>query len=206
MLFKRPLFTILTVVAGLAIVFALAYWAGKANLFAPAPPAVETVSQEPPVMREIILYFSDPRAEFLVAENREIAECGADRECVRAVIEELLLGPRDPLISVLPPQASLLSVEIDGQTAVLDFSRDLITRHPGGSISELLTVHALANTVAVNFPHLRQVRILVAGEAVETLKGHVDVRAPIAADFRLTKPPASGDAETGGHSVEGESR
>jgi hypothetical protein len=201
---RRSILTSAVIVLGLAAVFAVAFWAGKINLFAPATPEVAPTSTEPPVMREIILYFSDPQAEFLMTESREIVDCGSDRECVRAVVEELILGPREGLIAVLPPQAKLLAVEIEGQTAVLDFSRDLITRHPGGSISELLTVHALANTVAVNFPHLRQVRILVAGEAVETLKGHVDVRAPIAADFRLTRPPS--DGETDDHPDQGGSK
>ena len=191
----RPILISAVIVLGLAAVFAFAFWAGKVNLFAPTSPELAPTPTEPPVMREIILYFSDPQAEFLVTESREIVECGSDLECVRAVVEELILGSREGLIAVLPPQAKLLAVEVEGQSAVLDFSRDLITRHPGGSISELLTVHALANTVAVNFPHLRQVRILVAGEAVETLKGHVDVRAPIAADFRLTRPPSDGETD-----------
>jgi hypothetical protein len=201
---RRPLLTSAVIVLGLAAVFVVAFWAGKVNLFAPAPPEMTPSPSEPPVVREIILYFSDPQAEFLMTESREIVDCGGDRECVRAVVEELILGSREGLIEVLPPQAKLLAVEIEGQTAVLDFSRDLITRHPGGSISELLTVHALANTVAVNFPHLRQVRILVAGEAVETLKGHVDVRAPIAADFRLTRPPS--DGQTNDHLDQGGSK
>jgi len=56
----------------------------------------------------------------------------------------------------------------------------------------LLTVYALANTVAVNFPHLRQLRILVEGAAVETLKGHVDLRQPLVPDFSLVLTPAAG--------------
>jgi hypothetical protein len=56
----------------------------------------------------------------------------------------------------------------------------------------LLTVYALADTVAVNFPHLRQLRILIEGGAVETLKGHVDLRQPLAPDFSLiVTPPAA---------------
>jgi len=50
-------------------------------------------------------------------------------------------------------------------------------------MSELLTVQALANTLAANFPHIRQIRILIEGEPVQTLKGHVDLRGPIAAEF-----------------------
>jgi len=56
-------------------------------------------------------------------------------------------------------------------------------QHPGGSASELLTVYALANTIAANFPDYNQVRIWIEGQAQETLKGHLDLTRPIAADF-----------------------
>ena len=60
---------------------------------------------------------------------------------------------------------------------------------PGGSLPELLTIYGLADTIAENFPHLRQVRILVEGEPVATLKGHVDLREAVKADFSFTHPP-----------------
>jgi hypothetical protein len=45
----------------------------------------------------------------------------------------------------------------------------------------------LADTLAVNFPHLRQVLIKVEGASVTTLKGHVDLRQPIIPDFSLVE-------------------
>ncbi len=203
---------ILTVVAGtlaaLALIAAVAYWAGKSGVFAPAPPPVEPLPQEPAVMREVILYFADPLAQYLFPENREIPDCPDNAACVRQVIAALIAGPAaHNLVPVIPPQASVLAVAIAGDTVTVDFSRDLMTRHPGGSISELLTVYGLADTLAVNFPHLRQVRILIAGESVESLRGHVDLRGPIAADFRYTRPPLRpGESPGAVRASQGESR
>jgi hypothetical protein len=69
----------------------------------------------------------------------------------------------------------------------VDFSQELISAHPGGTQSELLTIYGLADTLAVNFPHLRQMRVLVDGVPVATLKGHVDLRQPISPDFSLVE-------------------
>jgi hypothetical protein len=76
---------------------------------------------------------------------------------------------------------------VEGSLVSLDFDAGFISGHPGGTQSELLTVYALANTLATNFPHLRQVRILVAGVPIETIKGHVDLRQPVTPDYSLVK-------------------
>lgn len=185
MLSKKWLLVILVLVLVVAVG---AFLAGRMGMFTPSAPVVE-VETEARVMREVILYFGDPLGEYLVAEHREMPDCPANEQCVQMVLDALIRGPADTLIPVVPPQTSLLQVILDEQTVTLDFSRDLVTRHPGGSISELLTVYGIANTLAVNFPHLRQVRILVAGQSVESLKGHVDLRAPVPADFRYGRPP-----------------
>ena len=58
-----------------------------------------------------------------------------------------------------------------------------------------MTIYGLADTLAVNFPHLRQMRVLVDGAPIATLKGHVDLRQPIHPDFSLVE---EGMAPVGG--------
>ena len=53
---------------------------------------------------------------------------------------------------------------------------------------------ALADTLASNYPHIRQVRILIEGAEVESLKGHVDLRRPVPADFSLVRRQGTGAA------------
>lgn len=153
----------------------------------PAPPA-EAQRQ----LRTVTLYFAAADGTGLVAEAREIADCLDETNCLNATVQALLNGPVGKLAPVFPPQATLRGIAVNGSEVQVDFSRTLIDAHPGGSWGELLTVYALADTVAVNFPHLRQVRILVEGAAVETLKGHVDLRQPVNPDFTLVlKTPAA---------------
>ncbi|WP_305043131.1 GerMN domain-containing protein [Geoalkalibacter sp.] len=196
---ERTLTWVLGLLGLLVVIAVAAFWVGTARR-APVPPAPVEGPAPAPSLREVVLYFADLRGEYLVAEHREMADCPFDEPCVRALVEALIQGPRTDLVPVLPAQTQVLGVFFEGETVTLDLSRDLVTRHPGGSISELLSIYGLANTLAANFPQLRQVRILVAGQVVESLKGHVDLRAPIPADFRYGRPPQRAD----GRPTEGE--
>lgn len=169
-------------------------------LLAPAPPAQPVEAQRQ--LRTVTLYFAAPDGSGLVAEGREIADCLVEDDCLRGTVQALLDGPVGNLAPVFPPQATLRGVTVvDGEVRV-DFSRGVIDGHPGGSWGELATVYALADTVAVNFPHLRQLRILVEGAAVETLKGHVDLRQAVVPDFSLVlrSPEETGTAAPPGRS------
>lgn len=155
---------------------------------APAPQPEHAASREvSPATREVLLYFASSDGQRLIAENRSLKECQIDEDCLRDTVQALLEGPQSGLAPVLPARAELRNVAVAGSLVSLDFSQPLIDAHPGGTQSELLTVFGLADTLAVNFPHLRQVQILVEGAPVATLKGHVDLRQPVSPDFSLVE-------------------
>lgn len=150
---------------------------------APVPIKVELLP------REALLYFADPAGRYLVSEFQQIAGCDEDWECVRNLFISLVNGPQGDLLPILPPQTEVLSVEIRDDLIVVDFNGAFVHAHPGGSLSELLTVYGLVNSLTVNFPYLKQVQILVEGQPVETLKGHVSLARPVMADFSYSRPP-----------------
>ena len=51
--------------------------------------------------------------------------------------------------------------------------------HPGGTLQELMTVYTIVNAVLTNLPDLQDVQILIGGQEVDTLAGHVDLRRPL---------------------------
>jgi spore germination protein GerM len=110
-----------------------------------------------------------------------------EEDCLREMVQALIAGPQGDLAPILPEQVALRDLVVDGSLVSLDFSHELIAAHPGGTQSELLTTYGLADTLAVNFPHLRQMQILVEGTVAATLKGHVDLRQPISPDFSLVE-------------------
>lgn len=169
--------------AGMAVVFNPFNIAMISEVPEPEQPAVE----EAEVQREVILYFGDVNGSLLVQEVRFIDECTTDQDCVVALVQELIAGPVSELVPVLPEHTLLLDARIVEDKVELNFNQSLITYHPGGSTSELLTVHSLVNTIAANLPYIRKLLIRVDGKAIATLRGHVDLRQHIGANFSLVR-------------------
>lgn len=160
----------------------------------PAPEPPQAIEPVPTGQRAVSLYFASADGSALAAEGREINDCIAEQDCMVDALRELIKGPQGELFAVLPATTQIRGVAVDQALASVDFSRDLVASHPGGTQSELLTVYAVVNTLAVNFPHIRQVRFLVDGQVAETLKGHVDLRQPLGPDYSLVQ---EGEAPVG---------
>ncbi len=185
---KRPYRKYLIVWGALAVlVFAVGLLVGYLNTAVAPQPSPSAVEPSAVTTREVILYFASVDGQTLVAETRDIAECQQDEDCLRDTVRALIAGSQGGLAAILPVQVALNDASVEGSLVKVDFSQELISAHPGGTQSELLTIYGLADTLAVNFPHLRQMRVLVDGAPVATLKGHVDLRQPINPDFSLVE-------------------
>jgi hypothetical protein len=94
----------------------------------------------------------------------------------RQLIDALILQPPRPEQRTLPAEATLLGFYIlpDG-TAVADFADTLSSGMPSGILSEMLAVNSIARTLESNVSGLRRLKILIHGQEVETLAGHVDL-------------------------------
>ena len=90
---------------------------------------------------------------------------------------------------VLPYNTQIRKVQVQDELALVDFGRELVDGLPAGSSAEMTAVYAVIDTIAINFPQIKKVRFTVDGENVATLKGHLDLRAPLAPDFTLEKRP-----------------
>jgi Sporulation and spore germination len=94
----------------------------------------------------------------------------------RQVLQTLIADPPSPDQRTLPEDTALLGFYIlpDG-TAVADFSDALESETPSGILSESLAVNSIARTLEANVPGLKRLKILIHGQEVETLAGHVDL-------------------------------
>ncbi|OIQ61484.1 spore germination protein GerM [Moorella thermoacetica] len=152
----------------------------------PAPEKPENKSGEPAKTTQVVLYFSDSTGNYLVAEKRSIP---AVEGIARATIEELIKGPApdSKLLPTIPKGTVLKDINIrpDGLARV-DFSKELVANHSGGSLGESLTVYSIVNTLT-QFPTIKQVQFLVDGQYVQTIAGHVDVSAAMSRNESLIK-------------------
>jgi hypothetical protein len=55
----------------------------------------------------------------------------------------------------------------------------------GGSMSEILAVYAIIDSVVLNIAEITRVGILVNGRPLKTLNGHLDLRRALPADHKL---------------------
>ena len=94
----------------------------------------------------------------------------------KQVLNTLLAGPVDTELRTLPPDAALLAFYLlpDG-TAIADFSEALGTSIPSGIESEQMAVDSITKTLQANVPQVRRLKILIHGQEVETLAGHLDL-------------------------------
>jgi hypothetical protein len=69
---------------------------------------------------------------------------------------------------------------------------------PSGILSEEIAVNSLVQTLAVNVPRLHRLKILIHGQEVDTLAGHVDLTGffdlipPAPAALNAPAAPATG--------------
>ncbi|MGB0034380.1 MAG: GerMN domain-containing protein [Candidatus Acidiferrales bacterium] len=94
----------------------------------------------------------------------------------KQVLHELVTDPPTPDQRTLPADTALLGFYIlpDG-TAIADFSDTIVSEMPSGILSEQLAVNSIARTLELNVHGLRRLKILVHGQEMETLAGHVDL-------------------------------
>ena len=128
--------------------------------------------------RAVVLVFPEWDAGGYVTEQRQIPSRDRPGEDLFGLMEVLCAGPRiSGAVSAMPRGTRALAAfyNPDDQSVVLDFSRELVTGHPGGSAAEAATLTSILRTVALNFPSTRRCVILVEGAQVETLAGHLDM-------------------------------
>ncbi|MGB9885674.1 MAG: GerMN domain-containing protein [Moorellales bacterium] len=154
------------------------------------PQTPESLGQLPPGSGEtttVTLYFADPTGQYLVPVTRQIPKVEG---IARATLQELILGPdaQSDLLPTVPAGTVLRDINIkpDG-LAIVDFSKELVANHQGGTVGEMLTVYSIVNTLT-QFPTVKKVQILVEGQYQQTLAGHLDIREALARNEGLILP------------------
>ena len=131
------------------------------------------------VEEQVVLYFADENAQYLIPEYRKIKKTEG---VAKQAIIELIKGPvSNELYPTIPSTTRVNNLYIGDSVAYIDLSSEIINRHPGGSAGELLTVYSIVMTLT-SFPEINKVQILVDGNSGETLVGHVDTSIPLEGD------------------------
>lgn len=132
----------------------------------------------------IALYFGD-KDGYLAVEMRTITKTPG---IAQAAIKELIRGPSPGtgLYATMPSGSTLNSIKIEGGVATVDLSRELTTGHKGGSSGEMATVYSIVNTLT-QFPSVQKVQILIDGQKIESLSGHLDLTRPLERNSKIIR-------------------
>jgi spore germination protein GerM len=166
----------LIVVLVVVLCAAAAYWIVRGRVGAPPPPEPEGEGEK---VRVVTLYFGSPDGTSVVAEQRTIPSSEKDTDNLRNLVESLISGPREGGTATLPSSVRLRGLYLHEETAVIDFSAELVEDFSGGTTAEYMLVASLVQTICANFPRVEAVRILVEGEEIESLGGHLSIAGPL---------------------------
>ncbi|HEX7192110.1 MAG TPA: GerMN domain-containing protein [Thermoanaerobaculia bacterium] len=127
------------------------------------------------VPRVARLYFEGP-ALLLMAEQRNVQAPENPAGAMAVVVRELFKGATNPAFARAFPADTVVrgAFLLPDGTAFVDLGGATLTQGwPAGSHEELMAVYSLVQTITVNFPEAKRVRILVNGTPAETLAGHI---------------------------------
>jgi hypothetical protein len=157
----------------------------RRELLPPAP-----VTSGDPKVKAKMYWGSRASDSSLVAVTVELPLSSDATLRAKQVLNTLLAGPVDAEARTLPPDAALLAFYIlpDG-TGVADFSEALATSIPSGIQSEQLAVDSVTRTLEANVPQVQRLKILIHGQEVDTLAGHLDLTQTFQVSMKDTPAP-----------------
>jgi len=157
-----------------------------------------TAAANEPMLKAKLFWASEEDSSELAPTTVELPL--SDDPVVRAkqVLNTLLAGPVDAELRTLPPDAVLLAFYIlpDG-TAIADFSEAMANSIPSGVHSEQLAVDSITKTLEADVPQVRRLKILIHGQEVETLAGHLDLTGMFPVSMKASAPASVAVAKGG---------
>ncbi len=124
---------------------------------------------------DAFLYYIDPTTTHLKAVHKPFPSGLSAHELGLAVLEALMAGPSTPgLERIFPEQTRINALFITkAGDAYIDLGLDLDGFNPSDTMTEYLRVYSLVNTLTVNIPEIKQVKILVNGSDGAGLGSHL---------------------------------
>ena len=136
-----------------------------------------------------VIYFSDPQERFLMPEKRYVIKEEDPALQAKEIVKALLEGSKEGLINTFPAGVTVRDVSLDEEgTAFVNFNKNLIKLHPGGSTAEMASIYSLTNSITENVPEVKKVKIFMEGKELSSIKGHISTKNAFRPDPELFAP------------------
>ncbi len=158
----------------------LPVWLTQPGTIAPTGSDAAGTGAETRRIQATLFYVSDDGTQ-LVPTSRNVPYAATQAEQARRLVEAQVATAPEGLLSPIPAGTIVRAVFItDSREAYVDLGGTILSGHSGGSLDEALTVYAIVNAITTNLPEVTAVQILIEGREVDSLRGHIDLRAPLA--------------------------
>ncbi len=200
---RRPIVVALlgvmtAVLIGIAGMVVVPRWLAPATVDVPQADAEATGDTTGRIRASLFYVAAD--GLHLTAVDADVPYAAAPADQVRTLVEAQIQPAPAPLAQAIAEGTKVRQVFVaDNGTAFVDLSKEAVANHRGGSLDELFAVYAIVNAITVNLPAITRVQILVEGQEVDTLAGHVDLRHPLGRNMLwVGQPDESPAAEPSG--------
>ncbi len=187
--------TAIALAVGVAVMAAVAgVWVGLSETPpGVAPAAAPPASAAAPAVDGTLGPRIKARLFYVAADGQHLTEVEQDvpysnqtAAQARTILEAQFAPVTAPLVSAIPAGTRLRAVYLTpAGEAYVDLSAEVSHAHPGGLVSEMLTIYTVVNALAVNLPSVHDVQLLIDGKETDTLAGHFDLRRPLRKHLQL---------------------
>lgn len=112
-----------------------------------------------------VLFFPENTTGKLVGERRFLPYRSGLTSQIELYVQELVLGPSNPLLTrIVPREVRLRSVIARDGDVYVSLSREIIELQPDAPLSFDQSLQTIANGILYNFPKVRDLYLLVEGQ------------------------------------------
>jgi hypothetical protein len=157
----------------------LPHWLATSDVQPATPSAAPGAGTEARKIQGTLFYVSEDGTS-LIGVNHDVVYAATPAEQARRLVEAEVAEPPNERASAIPKGTTVHAVFLtETHEAYVDLGGTIASGFTGGSLDEALAVYAIVNAVIVNLPDVTAVQILIDGKEVDSLGGHLDLRAPL---------------------------
>ena len=176
-------FTLVAIIISLAVTLLLIAKSKQTDIIKAPPKLPKTTndSDERHQTEQINIFLLDTESLEVKPIKVEVQLSRDPIDRLKSIVDTLTKETPTNYRNPIPRGTVLNEAFIDTQkTVYLDFSHHLTSGHIGGTTAEYITISAILKTVFDNFPdEIRHIQLLVDGQEIEALTGHVNLSAPL---------------------------
>ena len=130
----------------------------------------EEISEEQLRQTIVTLYYKNKETGELMPEARKVDVSILAKNPCEVLTNMLIEMPKsDKLETVIPDGTKLNKIEVKGDVACVDVSKEFIENHKGGKEEETKTIYSIVNTLT-ELTEINSIRILIDGEENKSFK------------------------------------